>query len=90
MSDFTTSKTVFTRKLHKCWGCEREFPSRSQMDCVSGVYEGDFFTYYLCKPCDSVIQNNRSLLDRVEEAFHEGAVKEYCEDEGIELPAMEG
>lgn len=90
MSNFTQCKTVETRKEHNCLGCERTYPAGSQMDYVSGVWEGDFFGYYLCKPCDTLINDNHDLRDHLQDGFSSGAVKDYCEDEGIELPAMEG
>ncbi len=90
MNNFIQSKKVETRKEHRCLGCERDYPKGSQMEIVSGMFEGDFFRYYLCKPCDRFIQNNHDLRDQLEDGFREGAVKDHCEYLGIELPDMEG
>lgn len=51
MSDFHNRKIVKTRKPHKCEGCFEEVPVGTEITNCTGVYEGDFYNYYMCDPC---------------------------------------
>jgi hypothetical protein len=49
--DFHSSRWVRIRKPHLCHGCgNKHFPGR-RMEYSAGIFEGDFYTYYLCEPC---------------------------------------
>lgn len=90
MSGFTSSKKVKTRKEHICYGCERNYPKGSTMEYYSGLWEDHFFRHYVCKSCENLIQEDEHLRYILEDGFIFGFIKEYVEDQGVELPPMKG
>ncbi len=55
------SKQVKTRKPHRCWGCEREFPAGTIMQaitCVESGEPGDIHTSYWCPVCIAVVDED--------------------------------
>lgn len=60
MSDdfFMTERTVKIRKARKCDGCLEDHPIGSEMIKNVGVFEGDFFSNYICPPCRKFIDEN--------------------------------
>lgn len=52
MSDFSNGKDVITRKPHICIVCNRLIPTGSKAYHESGIWEGDWQNWYMCKPCD--------------------------------------
>ena len=42
---------VKTRKVHKCWGCERKFEKGTEMEVVVWVEDGEITNYYWCEVC---------------------------------------
>lgn len=62
-------KKVTTRKLHQCFGCLRKFDIKTVMSLHKGVFERDFYNYYLCETCENLLP----IL-----------TKDYCYGEGIE------
>lgn len=76
MNDFSNERKVKkTRKDHKCIGCRGKLSKGSTAFYISGVYEGDFGSYYLCIPC-------REYLYRYPGEFSEGDLGDArCEEE---------
>ena len=52
MSDFSNGKYVVTRKPHLCILCNRLIPVGSKAYHESGIWEGDWQSWYMCKPCE--------------------------------------
>ena len=46
------------RKEHECFTCTRTSPIGSKMTYHSGVFEGQFISYYTCPTCDEIIKSN--------------------------------
>ena len=40
-----------TRKEHQCFGCNKKFSAGSRLWYQSGVWDGDFYSSYMCGPC---------------------------------------
>lgn len=55
MSSVLSTKWVKTRKPHRCFGCEREFPAGSEMRFDVCIDDG-LFNCYLCETCTEVMQ----------------------------------
>ena len=49
--DIISSKTVKTRKPHKCWGCCKEYPAGTKMEVVVSVDGGRIASVYWCDEC---------------------------------------
>ncbi|PID03622.1 hypothetical protein CSV67_02985 [Sporosarcina sp. P2] len=74
MSSFNNHRKVNkTRKDHRCLGCQDLIPKGEKAINNSGVFEGDFYNYYLCSPCEIVIKEHRGYF---EEGFFPGCVNE--------------
>ena len=56
-SEFFNSKTVRTRKPHRCSGCNKVIPTGSQAEYCAGKYDRDFFSYYACENCQRLIES---------------------------------
>ena len=52
-------KIAKTRKKHQCFGCNKAFRAGSWMWYQSGVWDGEFYSNYMCGPC----RNELSLGD---------------------------
>jgi hypothetical protein len=50
-------RMVKTRKSHRCFGCRKEFPKGRRILYNKGLFDGKFFSGYLCSPCDKVRHN---------------------------------
>jgi DNA-directed RNA polymerase subunit RPC12/RpoP len=78
------SKEVITRKEHRCFACQCEFPSKTKMHC--GVYkeDGDIYTIYICATCNEIL----TLLDDPwGDGYQEGCVlDEISQTPGVETP----
>ena len=48
-------KYVKTRKPHKCECCWQRIDKGEVAIVCSGKYDGHFFRYYLCDPCNTVM-----------------------------------
>ncbi|CAG5001812.1 hypothetical protein DYBT9275_02746 [Dyadobacter sp. CECT 9275] len=55
MGDFISSKTVATRKEHKCFTCCRNMPKGSTMLASTNKEDGQIYTLYICQTCVDVI-----------------------------------
>lgn len=64
-SEFHEEHHVKTRKLHKCIGCNKLYPAKTQMLCVNGKFDGNFYSYYVCQSCERL-----RLSIAVEEITH--------------------
>lgn len=53
MCDTIDSKTVKTRKPHRCWGCTKEFAKGTDMLAVKSKDMGKIETAYWCPECMS-------------------------------------
>jgi hypothetical protein len=54
------SKKVCTKKIHRCFSCERGFPAKTQMHYWVGLFEGQFCDSYSCVTCDEIMAMDRS------------------------------
>lgn len=50
MADFQTYKDVTTRKPHRCFGCNREFPAGTRMEYRSWI-DDRWAHGYFCRTC---------------------------------------
>jgi len=53
MSEILSASTVVTRKPHRCWGCGRRFPAKTEMTAVASKDMGSLTTDYWCETCES-------------------------------------
>lgn len=53
MQTVLTNKQVATRKPHKCYGCQKEFPPQSQMRVLITANDGSVNSTYYCQHCDN-------------------------------------
>ncbi len=51
MSTPLWTKMVKTRKSHRCWGCGKEFPPGTQLECATEVEGGHIMSIYWCDTC---------------------------------------
>ena len=58
-----SEKIATTRKPHHCWGCTREYPTRTEMNVVVSEDGGAVSRAYWCKTCDDYLQTNRNDID---------------------------
>ena len=56
MSTVLQNKKVTIRKPHRCWGCLREFPSKTEM-IMNVTVDTVPFTSYWCKTCEKIIHD---------------------------------
>lgn len=74
MSSFNNHRKVNkTRKEHNCLGCLENISKGDNAINNSGMFEGEFYNYYLCLPCEEVVKENR---DYFEEGLYPGCVNE--------------
>lgn len=79
MSDFYNERLVKkTRKDHRCFGCREKIPTGSTAFYISGVYQGDFGAYYLCKPCREYLDRNPQAAS---EGYYEGDLRDVRREE---------
>lgn len=64
------AKTVKTRKVHNCVGCERNIPAGTKMNVVTYT-DGDIFHAYWCPVCQHIL--DETLIE--DEFIPEGEVK---------------
>lgn len=53
MQTVLMNKQVKTRKPHKCYGCQREFPPQSQMRLRTAIGDDKPQVTYYCQHCDN-------------------------------------
>lgn len=72
MSDFNNFKEIKkTRKEHQCNGCREKIPAGSSAAYYSGVFEGNFFSAYLCRECDEYLTKH---LEDFEDGWSDGDI----------------
>ena len=71
MSFQSKTKVKSTRKEHKCDGCLEVIPIGSAAARGSGMFEGHFYSYIICIPCDEHLTEYR---DDFEDGWGEGDI----------------
>lgn len=61
--DLHNRKLVVTRKDHKCEGCFDIIPQGTETLHCKGRYDGDFYDYHMCLPCDNYISEYMDPID---------------------------
>lgn len=89
MCRILNSRTVKTRKSHKCFGCRKEIKSGTLVTKINVVDMGKISSDYWCKVCEEVVQRDSehgdmfpegSVYDGDPERWHE-VEKELAEQE---------
>lgn len=75
-------KRLITKKSHKCFGCEREFPKGTEMKYQVWVDDGSVCNSYLCETCCELVSDHALEFGGYFE-YGEGELK----DEAIEAEA---
>lgn len=87
MSDFYQSKTVVTRKVHRCACCERKIPKGFTAYFQQGKCEGDFYSYYLCSTCRQLAMNYPEyVIDDWNGWIDCDTLQAYLSDNGLTRP----
>lgn len=60
-----------TRKQYVCDGCLDKIPIGFEAKRGAGVFQGDFYNYIICIPCDNYLQ---SSCDFLENGWREGDI----------------
>lgn len=55
------STLVKTRKPHHCFGCQFVFPEGVPLFDCCGIWEGDFWSGYLCRICDAYLKSPEGI-----------------------------
>lgn len=79
VSNFHDSKLVKTRKKHSCFICQRKFPKGSELIRCNGVYDGDWYSYYLCQFCDRLL-SDEEYQDVWDDTLNEEAFDIYIQN----------
>lgn len=58
MSFWNSKKVKKTRKIHKCEFCFRTIQTGKSCNYESGIYEGEFQSYYMCDRCIEFISKH--------------------------------
>lgn len=75
------ARVVTTRKKHRCFGCDREFPEGSKMERSCLINDAMMSTCYLCETCLLLMQE----IEPPDGAFKYGELRE----EAIQREEME-
>lgn len=75
-------KRLITKKPHKCFGCEREFPKGTEMKHQVWADDGSAYNSYLCETCCELVSDHALEFGGYFE-YGEGELK----DEAIEAEA---
>lgn len=67
MAIFLQDKKVKTRKPHKCYGCERQFPAGTKLQYYFCISYGDAMSIYICPVCEKVAEEDRYNEDEYSE-----------------------
>lgn len=73
MSFQSQTKITSTRKEHECEGCLEKIPKGSEAVRGSGTFEGEFYSYIICMPCDAHLTEYR---DKFEDGWGTGDIGE--------------
>ena len=69
-----TDKWVKTKKHHMCIGCCERLQPPARMRYVTGVYDGDLTSSYMCEICDAYM--TPEMWKEYDYEMTEGGVKE--------------
>lgn len=94
-ADVYNESTVKTRKKHYCDGCHKVHPAGSQMLYVSGLFDGDWFRYYVCEPCQMLRYSIAAEEIRHGCEWHTAwcafeDLQEYCNDRSEPVQMLTG
>ena len=59
MCEVVKVSTVKTRKDHKCFGCNRNFPASCELERQVIRNEHELYSIYLCPTCQIITKNVR-------------------------------
>jgi hypothetical protein len=68
------SKTVKTKKVHRCSGCAKKIPIGASVDYVVAVDGGDICPSYWCATCEQIL-SELPYHDKIE-GFNFGELKD--------------
>lgn len=60
MCEVVKVSTVKTRKDHKCFGCNRNFPASCELERQVIRNEHELYSIYLCPTCQIISRSNLS------------------------------
>jgi len=93
MSQVIRSKTVTTRKDHKCFGCYGTIPKGTAIEVSTCIGDGTVYDVRICDECNDWLSNHNFADYFDDEGFLKGEIKtaraecgcEYCKNsrEGI-------
>lgn len=63
MISFQSEKVVKTRKEHRCFTCLDKIPKNSDMLFISGKFDGQMYSMYLCECCTKFRQMNSEWFE---------------------------
>ena len=81
-------KLVTTRKPHRCFGCEEQYPKGSRLHAQTMRGDGKVYTLHLCDRC-----NVASQQYRYPDVYYEGQLKELWKsvsEAGVEARFVDG
>ena len=61
MSNLHNEKVVKTRKDHQCLTCGSKIPKGLKVHYCSGVYDGEFYNYYMCEFCKHIFEIDENI-----------------------------
>jgi hypothetical protein len=71
-----SERWVTTAKPHHCWGCTREYPTKTKMGYIVSVDGGKLSGVYWCKICEDFLSDNYKDID-FESGFDYGDLLEF-------------
>lgn len=77
--NFHNSKSVVTKKKHRCMGCYGVYPAGTKMEKASGYFDGDFYHGYLCGTCVSFLDLYSKEYSIDTDGYDEGSLKDFDE-----------
>lgn len=74
------------RKEHRCKCCSRTIPAGEKSYDVAGLFEGEFFAYRACVPCEQLIKRLLAADALSDEGFLLSEVREAAGEVGEPWP----
>ena len=77
-----------TRKIHRCYICDRKIPKGFSAHFYTGINNDDeFFNCYLCNTCETLTnQFPNTVLDCCEGYFDTQTLYDSMSEEGVSTP----
>lgn len=70
-------KKVILRKPQTCHGCTMDMQPKQEAQSIAGIFDREFYAYYLCMPCvDFIDKKTEWVFDDFDENFSFGAVRD--------------